>query len=318
MYPYTLKEWRHWGKDDQHRLVREVHDLWEPLAPFFAKHGLILFKPVPGGSQLQPNLPDPAEIRAADGYHHWVPALGAPQATTVEAHGLTGLYHMARTTDGKDVIIRLVAIGQEGRNHIEVLRDVATPPEVARKSHVTPLLHELEEDGRTFAVFPLLFDAGYKYSPDCIRTPWYKRVSEVLEVMEQLLTDFGENEVLLNYGAAFCIWWERREIYWDAQQAHPNEPAPLPEFRSAFPAFYYINDLEYAIKFPIDSDPADRKVVGTPTGHPTSTYGKALGPEALGSTPYCPFKMDIFQLGWTFSGLFGVGSNASRRKILGV
>lgn len=92
---------------------------------------------------------------------------------------------MARTINGKDVIIRVVAIGDEGRNHLDVLREVATPSSVARESHALPLLQELETDGITFCVFPLVFDAGYDFNDT--RAPWYARVSEVLEVMRQLL-----------------------------------------------------------------------------------------------------------------------------------
>lgn len=92
---------------------------------------------------------------------------------------------MARTTEGKDVIIRIVVFGDEGRNHLDVLRDVATPPEVALKSHGTPMLQELQKDDMTFAVFPLVFSDGYEYSQ---QAPWDKRVSEVLDAMEQLLS----------------------------------------------------------------------------------------------------------------------------------
>ena len=63
MLPTTLKSWRHW--DDKNRGER-VSTLWEPLAPFFAEHGLILFKPVPGTSKSHPDLPDPSTIRAPD------------------------------------------------------------------------------------------------------------------------------------------------------------------------------------------------------------------------------------------------------------
>ena len=110
----------------------------------------------------------------------------------------------------------------------------------------------------------------------------------------------------INHGSCFCTWWDGRELYWAAKREHPDKPPPLPEFRSTFPIFYFINDFEYSIKFSLDSDPAERLVVGPPGGLTTDEYNKPLGPEAFGTTPYCPFKMDVFQLGWTFSGQFGV------------
>lgn len=112
--------------------------------------------------------------------------------------------------------------------------------------------------------------------------------------------------MLLNYGSCFSTWWEGREVFWAWQQAHPTEPFDFPEFRSTFPAFYFINNFEYSLMFSPESNPAERLVVGPPGSFETEGYGKPLGPEAFTSTPYCPFKMDVFQLGWTFSGLFGV------------
>ena len=176
MLPSKLRGWRFW-KDDNRK--QPIHSLWEPLAPFFAEHGLILFKRVPGTQKSQPDLPDPTTIRAPDGYHHWSPSHG-PQPTSMFSEGvglsrilstsqqLTDwnqypLYHMARTTDGKDVIIRLVAIGDDGSNHLPILRTIATPASVAAKSHALPLLQETEKDGMSFAVFPLVHSAGYEY-----------------------------------------------------------------------------------------------------------------------------------------------------------
>ena len=108
---------------------------------------------------------------------------------------------MARTIDGKDVIIRLVAIGDEGRTHLPILRIIATPASVAAKTHALPLLQEMEKDGMFFAVFPLVHSAGYEYDD---RMPWFKRVSEVLDAMEQLLSvsavRFSERLACLSLG----------------------------------------------------------------------------------------------------------------------
>ena len=77
-----------------------VHTLWEPLAPFFAEHGLILFKPVPDpdSDDFQPDLPDPTVIRAPDGYHHWSPPQG-PQPTSMfsEEASLSRILGTSRT-----------------------------------------------------------------------------------------------------------------------------------------------------------------------------------------------------------------------------
>jgi hypothetical protein len=63
-----------------------------------------------------------------------------------------------------------------------------------------------------------------------------------------------------------------------------------------------MNDFELAVQFDSTSDPSTRLVRGIPI----STYGiddgqeylKQIAPEALEDEPYCPFKADVFQVGW--------------------
>jgi hypothetical protein len=74
--------------------------------------------------------------------------------------------------------------------------------------------------------------------------------------------------------------------------------------RPVFPVRYYIIDFEFSIRFPEDSDPEQRVVIGLPIlrngfDHPDD-YGREIAPEMLWDKPHCPFKSDIFQLGKLF------------------
>ena len=79
------------------------------------------------------------------------------------------------------------------------------------------------------------------------------------------------------------------------------------QFRSCFPIRYFINDFELAVTFDPDSDPSSRVVTGLPTtGLRPGQYGRDAAPEMLSDSRYCPFCVDIWQLGKMFKSIFGV------------
>lgn len=103
-----------------------------------------------------------------------------------------------------------------------------------------------------------------------------------------LLQDFARGEILANSAGG---------PYVERGYAGPR-PAP---YRSHFPIWYWINDFELSVQFDPDSDPATRLVTGIPParyGQDDQTYNKDLPPEALDDQPYCPFKADVFQVGY--------------------
>ena len=87
----------------------------------------------------------------------------------------------ARTTDNRDVLIRLMAIGEDrGERHRNALSRVATGDNALRgTNHAVPVLRELVHEDMVFAVFPLL-SFGFDYL-------WFYHFSEVLNAVEQVL-----------------------------------------------------------------------------------------------------------------------------------
>ncbi len=71
-------------------------------------------------------------------------------------------------------------------------------------------------------------------------------------------------------------------------------------FRSHFAVRYYTNDFEMAVCFDKDSDLASRKITGLPNVRVgrIGQYGREYAPEMLVDEPYCPFKADVWYLGW--------------------
>ena len=65
----------------------------------------------------------------------------------------------------------------------------------------------------------------------------------------------------------------------------------------------HIIDFEFAVQFPDDSPPEARVCTGIPfpRWYPSEGYSRPHPHELRGSKPYCPFKLDIWQLGYTFT-----------------
>ena len=64
----------------------------------------------------------------------------------------------------------------------------------------------------------------------------------------------------------------------------------------------YLTDFELAIMFPMDSTFEERLCVGPPLGGSIPDYNaRPMPPEVLSGKPYDPFKLDVWQLGTTFS-----------------
>jgi hypothetical protein len=85
----------------------------------------------------------------------------------------------ARTADNRDVVIRLMAIGQDrGESHrLALSRLVTDDKSLTGPNHTVPVLEELVHGDMVFAVFPKLHD--------WILLPWYYSFSEVLDSVTQ-------------------------------------------------------------------------------------------------------------------------------------
>ena len=60
----------------------------------------------------------------------------------------------------------------------------------------------------------------------------------------------------------------------------------------------YLIDFETAVQFPAGYSSIERVSVGYPV---TGSYGRPCAPELGSGKAYCPFKLDIWQLGFSFS-----------------
>jgi hypothetical protein len=61
----------------------------------------------------------------------------------------------ARTRDGLDVIIRVIVIGNEGHDHLKILRTIATGENsLLSTNHTLPMFMEFQFEDIVFGIFP--------------------------------------------------------------------------------------------------------------------------------------------------------------------
>lgn len=103
---------------------------------------------------------------------------GQPVETRVESPlAQHRLHYPARTDEGNDVLIRLVAKGADGGEHVKILQAM-NEADVEHK-FVTPLLRLIHhKEGMTFAVFPLI------HADDLL--VWSYNVGEAIEYLRQV------------------------------------------------------------------------------------------------------------------------------------
>ncbi|KIM81815.1 hypothetical protein PILCRDRAFT_821171 [Piloderma croceum F 1598] len=284
--PSNLVKWR-----EYHTIPRFA--IWEPLRDWFRSEGLHVFD-VTGDTTVKPPTNEP---RAHDGVvygtHYGPPNL-------IHEHRRP-IHCIARTDDGRDVLIRLIAKAGQGLEEFDILQHVATGHRAfLGDNHCLPMLRSLVLDDMIFGVFPFM-ERGFTH-------PWYHNPGEVFDAVLQVLQGFeflhrhliahrdvGADNILINLA--------------DGRLGPPvlGGGRPLP-FRELFPVRYYIIDFEYSVRFPEDSAPDQRVVTGLPglkygSDHPDD-YGRDLSPEMLLPEPHCPFKSDVYQLGKMFLSHF--------------
>ncbi|PIL28154.1 hypothetical protein GSI_09691 [Ganoderma sinense ZZ0214-1] len=246
--PADLKTWR--GPLGKDRDFEPAEAIWKILRPFFAKRGYTLwqhewfFMTTASGNDA-----------VANGYMY----ASVFRDSNEMAGGIQGvlsfqynnaLTRAARASDGRDVVFRVLAIGKEGREHVDLLKKFGRGSySLIGSNHILPLLDMIDLDGITFGVFPKV-----AYSCSDLYHGWAESsVGDILDMIAQCL----EALVFLHHcGVAhrdafkdnFVIQWvpESLSIDYDAPTSRPR---------------VYMIDFELAIRFPMDSPQEERSTI---------------------------------------------------------
>ena len=117
-----------------------------------------------------------------------------------------GLARAARARDGLDVVIRVIVIGNEGHDHLKILRTIATGENsLFSNNHALPMFAEFQFEDVIFGIFPKVggeITDAYGY--------WAKNsVGDIIEMLMQMLEVSFTSPVLpllnLNYKALTFI-----------------------------------------------------------------------------------------------------------------
>ncbi|CAL1711543.1 unnamed protein product [Somion occarium] len=284
--PQTIFTWR---RPDM--LKMEEEDLWREVAGILRDAGLTSWK-----RSYFSILLSPTKYVLSSGFAYVTP-------TRVISDGLETMEELsafeyqntlsraAQTAEGHAVIVRVVVIQDEGHEHSALLKRVATGPlSLLSNNHCLPLLREFCFEDIVFGVFPraggCLTEAfGY----------WAKNsVGDILDMILQALEGLSFlHELNIAHRDMFR---PNLLIQW-----HPESLSTMvvPTSRPRV----YIIDFEFSVEFASDCPVEDRVSIGNPIckWYPSTEYRRPVPPEVVAGKPYCPFKLDVWQLGTTFT-----------------
>ncbi|KAI0766326.1 hypothetical protein BD413DRAFT_570057 [Trametes elegans] len=267
--------------------------LWKPLHPFFKARGYTFWVSL-GDSFMGLSYGVDA---VANGFGYAPLSRGMGQESQME-----NLYRFsypnpscqaAQAADGRAVVIHVLAVGDQGRGTIDILKILSRGPySMVSWNHAIPLLELIDFGDITFGVFPKI---GASMREAYGR--WAENsVGDILDMIMQCLEALG---FLHGLGIA------HRDAFKDnfLLEWHPESlrVGLMPVSRPRV----YLNDFETAVYFPPDIPPEQRVCVGLPLGpsFPDSEgYSRPVPPEVEAGTSYDPFRLDIWQFGTSLAG----------------
>ncbi|KAL1937618.1 hypothetical protein VTO73DRAFT_13004 [Trametes versicolor] len=265
--------------------------LWKGLHEFFEKQGYSFWSSDPSNNFMSISSTDIAS--GGFGYAPLTCGMG-------EDSPLQELYNFsypnptcqaAQAADGRSVVIRVLAMGDEGREHVDILKLIARGAySLLSLNHTVPLLELLEFEDITFGVFPKIGTDMRVLSGE-----WNQNsVGDILDMIMQCLEALGFiHSVRIAHRDAFK---DNFLLQWQPESLRTRTyPISRPRV--------YLNDFETAVHFPPSIPETDRLCVGLPLGASfpgTDAYGRPVPPELQSDTPYDPFKLDVWQFATSF------------------
>ncbi|KAI0332648.1 hypothetical protein GY45DRAFT_1369099 [Cubamyces sp. BRFM 1775] len=291
--PHTLHSWRVPPAAQEQHIARVAEDVWRPFVSYFKEHGYTFWKREVG-CLLSPDVDDNLLAESSLGFGYVTRYRGAGSAVGAmpnlfDFENLNPLCRAARTTRGLDVVVRVLRVGESGRDHVNILKKFATGPNALfNDNHNIPVIEFLECEGVVFGVFPKV---GFRMSE--AYGGWAKNsVGDVLDMILQCMEALAflhDNRIAHRdaFKENFLVQWHPESLL--AEHIPRSRPR------------VYLIDFEVAVMFPISTPPQECRVSGYPIGGSFSDdieqYCRPVPPEVTSEEPYDPFKLDVWQLG---------------------
>ncbi|KAI0366046.1 hypothetical protein BV20DRAFT_687669 [Pilatotrama ljubarskyi] len=281
--PETLEQWRFSTRTDE-----EYNAIWQTLGNYLKARGYSIWRHR-GLTYLAP--PDDLEetcngFAFAPLHRGWGEDSRVWELSRFECPN--PLNRPARAADGRDVVIRVIRIGVQGKEYLEILNYISRGPcSQVTPNHAVPLFELFELDDVTLGVFPRvgcsMVDA-YGSWPE-------NSVGDLVDMIMQCLEALG---YLHSIGVAhrdafkdnFLVQWFPESMA--SHQLTISRPR------------VFLNDFETAVFFTEDVPASDRVCVGLPLppSFPSpERYFRPIPSELTSREPYNPFKLDVWQFG---------------------
>ncbi|KAH9480120.1 hypothetical protein JR316_0006717 [Psilocybe cubensis] len=183
----------------------------------------------------------------------------------------------------RDVVLRVIVTSGEGQGHLQILKRLSSPPDILMSNnHILPILYEIIfQDIIILAVPKLIFNLEDACRPD----KFSNSVEDLLYMVVQAFE--GTAYLHRNLIAHQDLFLNNFMVEW--------MPGSLAERTSMLRPRVYIIDFEVAVEFPEDSEEAERLCDKFP--YPLDIYARYVAPELETNQAYCPFRLDMWQLG---------------------
>ncbi|KAH9474569.1 hypothetical protein JR316_0013031 [Psilocybe cubensis] len=255
-------------------------EVWDELRPLLEQHNFLLWRTTLGQQLWEYDLPPQGDN------FFYLTSHSTPNKSWVRWRRFgvmtACLNHAARMNGIRDVVLRVVALSGEGQTHLRIIKRLASPPDqLLSSNHILPILYEIYfQDIVIIAVPKLIFDLR-----EVLRYTESNSVEDALYMVLQAFeaTAYLHQNLIAHrdlYLPNFMVEWMPESLTQRTTVARPR---------------VYMIDFETAVEFPADSLESDRMC--TSFHRDLDQFGRYIAPELRTKEPYCPFKLDMWQLG---------------------
>ncbi|THU93588.1 hypothetical protein K435DRAFT_903331, partial [Dendrothele bispora CBS 962.96] len=277
--PTSLNQWR------QELLAEPI---WQALLPFFLTQGFTFWRPV-----VDQLMRCPEDLDLVQNAYHYVKS-SRLETRVGSVRGLRDFLSMnplsytAQNKEGSSVVIRVISIKQDGLEHLDILRKLATGhSSLLVENHTLPMLQELQHQDIIFGIFPLV-------GADMRMSIGFWAENSVGDIMDMLMQALEALVYIHKQGIA------HRDAFHDNFLIQYQPESLLSNRVSCSRPRIYLIDFEVAVEFPPTCVPEDRFCQGIPSGGSFGAvkedYSRSCPNDVWNEERYDPFKLDVWQL----------------------
>ncbi|PPQ68749.1 hypothetical protein CVT25_012843, partial [Psilocybe cyanescens] len=280
--PSTLDEWK--------TLTAERYvAVWEELRPLIEQHGFRLWRTGFGIQVWEFEFPE------WDNFLFLTSHKGQNASMVNWNHFRTHskpIRHAARMNDVRDVVLRVITASGEGQTHLRILRRLSAPPDFLLSSnHILPILYQIIfEDIVILAVPKVIFNFCEIFDPyysNSVEDALYM-VLQAFEVGHFSIYIF-EDLCTFDQGVAYL----HRNLIGHQYLITSQQDLFLNNFVVEWMPLSM--EERTSITRPLDSLESERLCPKFPLS--MDNYTRHVAPEITAMQPYCPFRLDMWQLG---------------------